>query len=363
MRKSYINNPHSFDMLSTPLSYWIFNRRPHKKYQFFFDEFLKDGGRVCFDFSETSFGRLDGIWRILTPFIFLEILIWAWINKVPFKRLSFLPEKHSNVVLFSYKGATEYSFLKARNLAVAYKIFWHLSHYMILTEQKSNFIKMYKEKSWFLADCDISGNPLFRKYFSTMLNRPILLVPFVPEQRFTHTPRNELRISSHIYATGTYHRLESKDNCDEAIGIFQKNCHHYLRDVIADGKFDWIDNGQGDYRQQEGLKRSLYFNRNLVDTFNEFAFIVCGDELNGLPAISNLEAMCCGAMPILKEENYKGLGLIKGIHYLSHDGTIDSVLEAFEGHKNKVDRGLYDRTCVRVLLMSANFDSIKKIKF
>lgn len=349
-------------MLSFPVSYKILKKRPHLKYHYFFKMFIKNGGKFCFDFTETSFGRLSGPKKLFTPLIIIEIILWIFLNKIPFSRICFFPPKGSKIIVFTYKGATEMGSLKKRNFQRACQLYWHLSHYMILTKEKSNFIRMFKDKSTFLADSDLRENNLFNIYFSDMKDRPLLLIPFVPAERFICSTSFQDRIDSKIYATGTYHLLSRGiDNCDDALDVFKVNCHHYLRSEIASNKFDWIVNSQGNFKEQVGLNKSNYFKKDLVEEFNRYAFIVCGDELNGLPAISNFEAMCCGAMPIIKEENYKGLGLQKGVHYLTHDGTIQGLLEVFESSKSNAYLGFIERKEVREILKSHNDLTLKKI--
>jgi hypothetical protein len=362
MVKSYINNPHSFDMLATPVSYRLFNRRPHLKYSFFFLEFLRQGGGVCFDLSETSFGRLKGFRRLLSPLILFEILIWLYINRIPFSKAFLKVPKNSKLIIFTYKGATEKNFIKEYHLRRATHIFWHMSHYMISTSKKSKFINPYFSKSTLLADCDLSGNALFERYFSPYSGK-ILLTPFVPAERFKINSEPKQRKFSKVFATGTYHHLVlGVDDCDEAINTFNSTSHHYLRAEISSTKVDWIDDGQGCFGDQVGVLESGYFKRDLVEEFNKYAFIFCGDEYCGLPAISNFEAMCCGAMPIVNEKNYSGLGLTLGVHFLTHDGTLKGLESAFKLNNPAIfSNSMSERLKVRGLLMKLNIESISII--
>ena len=362
MVKTFINNPHSFDMLATPVSYRLFKRRPHLKYSFFFLEFLRQGGRVCFDLSETSFGRLKGFRKLLSPLIFFEILIWLYINRIPFSKAFLKVPKNSKLIVFTYKGATEKNFIKNYHLKRATHIFWHMSHYMISTSKKSKFINHYLPKSTLLADCDLSGNELFERYFSSYSGK-ILLTPFVPAERFKVITESKKRKFSKIFATGTYHSLAlGIDDCDEAINTFNSSSHHYLRAEISSLKLDWIDDGQGCFDNQKGILEPIYFKRDLVKEFNKYAFIFCGDEYCGLPSISNFEAMCCGAMPIVNEKNYSGLGLTPGVHFLTHDGTLKGLESAFKQNKFATfSNGIGMRLKVRELLVKQNIKSISII--
>lgn len=321
----YLLNPHSLDMFKTPVAYKLVGKKPLRKYEAFFDAFIESGGKLLFDFSETSFSRVSKFWIVLWPLIFCEVLIWVIFNGVPLSKVRFYSRKHESLLIFTYKGATEKNFIKLHFLDRARTVFWHFSHYMIRTGEKSDFIKPYSDKSVVMADSDIRENLLFRKYFPFLSGRPLLLCPFVPAGRFLISKNFRDRESEKIYASGTHHNLRDDYESQDAVKVFDRYSHHYLREEIANTHHDWIDNGLGAFGEQVGAGEARYFKRDLVETFNSYSLVVCGDELCGLPAISNFEAMACGAMPIVKSENYAGLGLEAGIHYLEHDGTVESL--------------------------------------
>lgn len=355
MQKVYLNNPHSFDMLATPVAYKLSRIKPHLKYQYFFQAFLERGGTCVFDLSETSFGKLKGFKRIFSPLILVEIIMWCLINKVPARQIRFLVPKGGKLVIFTYKGATHDGLIKRVNLANASRIYWHLSHYMVHTEKKLSFVRKYVRKSTLMADSNIETNKLFLAYAGSLRACDFLLLPFVPNERFRYYKSPVHREFSKIFATGTWHKLTKKlDGADASIDIFKKTSHHFLRKEIADKCPPWVDDGQGDFRLQKGLRNRNYFDRDLVATFNQYASIVCGDELSGAPAISNFEAMCCGALPIVYESNYRGLGLQKGVHYLAHDGSMKGLQRAFNLVTENFSIGLSRRVHVRDLLMSKN---------
>ena len=71
--------------------------------------------------------------------------------------------------------------------------------------------------------------------------------------------------------------------------------------------------------------------------------------------------MCGGTLPIIKEENYSGLGLKRGVQYLSHDVTIEGLESVFKKKYNRFYGGLKEWLLVRDILRNINIESIKKI--
>ena len=357
----YLLNPHSLDMFKTPLSYRLTGKRPLKKYEVFFDEFLKLGGQLLFDFSETSFSRISKFWVLLLPVIFFEIVIWAFINGVPLSRLRFTFDEGESVVVFTYKGATEMNSIKSSFLARADTIFWHFSHYMIRTSEKARRIEGYSHKSVVLADSDIRENLLFKKYFPFFAERPLIILPFVPANRFLMSRSFDDRICDKIYASGTYHDLSNDMDSVDAVNTFGRFSHHFLREDIARLRPEWIEDGLGAFDEQSGPKQSDYFKRDIVEIFNSYALVVCGDELCGLPAISNFEAMACGAIPIVNGDNYKGLGLEPGIHFLEHSGVVDDLKKWLSPDQLVFESGLTKRRRISEHLLAKVRSSLTQI--
>ena len=354
-------NPHSLDMFKMPISYLIFRKRPLKKYEYFFDTFIKKGGRLCFDFSETSFSRISKIWFLLVPFIFVEILIWLHINGISLSKVSFFPKRSFNIVVFTYKGATEKNFLKKAVLERANKIYWHFSHYFIRTSEKAAFIFKFKEKSVVMADVDIRENKFFRHHFNFLEGAPLSLIPFVPANRFKINDNLKHRESSIIYASGTYHDTKNSRENYDSNKFFKTNTNHFLRKEISESSLNWIENGLSDFQEQSGVGTSTYFDNDLVKIFNHFSLVVCGDELCGLPAISNFEAMACGAIPIIYPENYKGLNLKPGVHFYEHKGELEDLSQYLGIDNDKFRQHIKERGMIKKMLIDIVDDSVKSL--
>jgi hypothetical protein len=81
-----LHNPHSFDMLFTPFSYFLVRKKAHLKYEYLINHLFKDGTvYIVVDYSESSL--LSGRTLIKIPYFLRVILIrtelffWKKINK------------------------------------------------------------------------------------------------------------------------------------------------------------------------------------------------------------------------------------------------------------------------------------------
>ncbi len=79
------------------------------------------------------------------------------------------------------------------------------------------------------------------------------------------------------------------------------------------------------------LLQSDYFSFDVVDFYNQHQLAIVGEELSGAPAVGFFEAMACGCVTLgQRGAYYDGLGLEPGVHYLRHDGTIESLKKTIE---------------------------------
>jgi len=354
--KVFINNPHSFDMLSIPVSYFLIRKRPHLKYRHFFEKLLNEGALICVDFSETSFRRWGRFSFLLPPFVFFETLIWCLINKISITKVHFgsVPSG-AKLVVFTYKGATEFNNFKRKSFDNSSAIYWHLSHFMISSQEKAQVINGYSQKSTLLCDSDMNQNPYLESL--RMENLPILLVPFVPGERFVATGRE--RRGDKLLSVGSFHKLELFNNVRYFCDFYRANSYHFVRSEIAAEKPDWVFNVA---ELRSGLPGSDSF--DMVDMLNSFKYVVCGDELWGAPAIGNFEAMACGALPILVEENYLGMGLKEGLDFVGYDGTLEGLFQVFhmfDRNRKAFDEGIESRLSIRGRLSSVLDKSVASI--
>jgi hypothetical protein len=139
--------------------------------------------------------------------------------------------------------------------------------------------------------------------------------------------------------------------------FFETDTYHPVRKLLYQNReqlSDWLTCRISPFRELTGsrtiaskLSRLLrldivqteYFSFDIVDFFNQHRFAVVGEELSGAPAIGFFEAMACGSVMLGQRGSfYDGLGLVPNIHYLPHDGSIESIRAAIEQANADIDR-------------------------
>lgn len=337
-KKVLLHNPHAFDMIYTPLSYRMINKRAHLKYQHL-SEILHDYDvELVIDFSESSFFSSEVFLKcpliIRKLFLFLEVWFWSFFNDINLK-INFGINKNKasfTLLSFSYKSSLYFSREKYKLYDCADKILCHLSHYMINTSEKSNNLEKFKDKIIFLADNDISYNSYFKKFFP-WYNKKIYCVPFSVQKRFKLL--KEIRASKNVLVSGTVHDLSNEvpnHYYSDFISHFKYDAYHMIRGHLRDGfTHPKIDNQVSQFRDEKntGLQ-TKYFNIDLVDLLNKYYYVCYDSELSGPIALSNFEAMACGCIPIISPESIIGLSLEGYFDYISFDGSWDDLCNKVE---------------------------------
>jgi hypothetical protein len=355
-------NPHVDDFLAEPPHFRLFKRRPLKKYGFFIEESLRnnqviqvlvDGTSSAF-IPEKVFHKLP---KFLRQFISkLEYQRWCRINNFSslVKRVSAPREKSNEILLaFSYKAATG-DFSIRRELLGKYKaVVFHLSHYFILTKEKSDHIKKL-DNAWLAGDSDITDIDYFKQSFP-WYKKEFLVLPFCVVPRFKIRKEWSDR-QNRCVATGSFHDLEqerSREKYAYYMSTTQLTTYHPVRKQIyeqAESLSNVIECRVSPYRQYASgskLQRLIkhfsvaqkkYFSIDIVNLYNDYRFAVVGEELSGFPALGALESMACGCTLIAEKKYYEKLGLIPQQHYLSYDGTVQSLVETVQSQQvNRCD--------------------------
>jgi len=352
MKCFYILNPHANDFTHKPLSYFFFKKKPHLKYSY-----IVGTGRAkyCFNLEESSFfgtRLIKKFFLILKPLVFLEIIIWLFINKKNFfdSHFHFLERANKkffyNVLVFSYKGLTDINKNKINSIRRYSHFFVHLSHYMIRTSEKArNLSILDANKVTLLGDSDFSDNEYFRRYFPIY---SLDLLPFCPARRFKNNFR--FRVDG-IYAGGTIHDLSTEsppEYYSDFIGFFKCNSYHTVREFVQSMSLPLLSVNQSSWADQKKQPNNSYFKADLVEVFNEYKFVLYGTELSGAPSISSIEAMFCGSIALLDRDSIRGLPFKEGVHYLHIDedsgGVVNETKSVFHKHKDTVF--IYDTSLI-----------------
>jgi hypothetical protein len=343
-------NPHVDDFLAEPPHYRLLKRRPLRKYGFFIDESLRKGqavnvlvdGTSSAFISERVFHKLPQFLRWYVSEV--EYKIWLRINRFGtlVRRVQAPKEKSDEVLLaFSYKSATG-DFALRRNVLTQYRaVVFHLSHYFVLTKEKSENIKTL-DNAWLAGDSDIRDIDYFKHFFS-WYKKEFLVLPFAVSPRFCLKKKYSER-QNRCVATGSFHDLTQEQPPEKYVDYLcatQSTTYHPIRKEIYDQAASvksLVESKISPYRkygQSSKLKRLIghflvaqkkYFSIDIVDLYNDYRFAVVGEELSGFPALGAFEAMACGCTLIADKKYYKGLGLAQNEHYINYEGTLNSLL-------------------------------------
>lgn len=319
-----LHNPHSFDMIFRPLSYFLVKKRAHLKYSHLLDLLFKNSDiLVTIDYSESSlitsrkFVRLPFFLRYII--VSLEVFIWARLNGISHKVRFVKYDKGLKgliLISFSYKSCVYLTKEKEKVFDQVRGISFHLSHYMIQTNNKSKVINKYKGKAVVMADVDISLNPYYRKYFDNDLL--IFVVPFQVSNRFVVQEEFPSR-SKQLLVSGTVHDLtleEPESYYTDFMQFFKNTAYHEIRGFFLKENFDCVDNRISPFRSDGNSLQSSYFKIDLVDLLNQYQYVCYDRELSGAPAITTFESIACGCIPIVHSGSLSGLDLDGKFDYI-----------------------------------------------
>lgn len=345
-------NPHVDDFLGEPPHYRLLKRRPLKKYGYILTAALESEGvvSVCADATSSAFvpdslfSRLPGfVRRWITRW---EVRQWTKLNGLE-GRVVVSPtasaDDGSVLLLMSYKNAAGGLAAHRSALKTGRPVVAHLSHYFISTAEKS--ANLSETPNVILAgDVDLTANPYFQHFFPWYA-RPFLTLPFTVTERFVDRTPFEQRIAKAV-ATGTFHdlTLEARQwKYADYIAYSGLTTYHPVRKILhahAVELADEIDVRVSEFRptarkpslwkrlsQKLSSAQTAYFAIDIVALYNQHRYVIVGEEVSGAPGLGAFEAMACGCVLIAQSGFYEGLGLRQGVHFVEHDGSLDSIRE------------------------------------
>ena len=354
-------NPHIDDFLGELPYFKVRGRKSTKKYGFLITESLHQFGNISVIIDGTAssfipaviFSKIPRVFRALLSEI--EFRLWKNINGLTNKVTRIQYEKRDNsndaLLIFSYNCATgEQLFTERIPLLESFPIVVaHLSHYFMITAEKSNNLRKLKN-IWLAGDSDISQNDYFKYHFD-WYKKNILVLPFAVDHRFNSNTPFENRKNSCI-ATGTIINLDEERNMlrhKDFQLFFGVNVYHPVRKLIYDlpdnhnipitSKINLVRgevtaNRLRNWARKFSASQKNYFKINFVNEYNAHKFAVIGEELPGFPALGSLEAMACGCTLIAQPSYYRGLGLKANTHFIPYDGKIEGISYAIDQSQN-----------------------------
>ena len=169
-RKIIFYNPHVDDFLSEPPHFKLIRRKALKKYSYLLSD--KNSSNQLFIIVDGSISIFisDFIFKFFPKFLRMiisrfEFMIWGYINK-NINNYKIIKEKDildNDIIFFSYKIAKGAFHLRQKILNKCNAIA-HLSHYFILTKEKSDNLSKLR-KLYLAADSDLTENNYFQWFF------------------------------------------------------------------------------------------------------------------------------------------------------------------------------------------------------
>jgi len=348
--------PHVEVWFKNPVRHLLRGESVPHKYEAFFDTLLSSGAEVSVSTGLCRRNGLKGLVRyLLDPF---GLIYWALGNKLNFSKIGFVFSKAGlrkhDVLFFMHYGNFTYedavNAQHGRDLALALSDvdilkLGHFTHYAYQPAIGSKNLENLGVKLLVAENNLQSNSDFYRKHFGH-LKAEFWCLPYIAAERFkNHTPFSE-RICK-LVATGT---ITFKMTDPDFINFFQTDELQPLRREIyehADKYFGEIESLISDLnasRLAANIKRDRlwrrilhrlaphpqrsYFRRNIVDVYNSYMMFTVPEEICDLPAIGVVEGIACGCAFIgLDSPMYRDLGMVPGVHYVAHNGTLEDLVE------------------------------------
>lgn len=343
-------NPHIDDFMACPVSFWLVGRKPLVKYGYLIEEQIRRfgsvdvlvDGTISSLFPQRIFGVLP---KIIRNFLLRkELKRWEKINNFMGKvSVHWTPETISdrrNIYLFSYKNCIDNFELRRSYIEAFDRKIINLSHFMIRISEKSKNAESLRNVVY-TSEADLSDEPFFKKYFGG--SNTVLALAFCVASRFESKIPFRTRVDR-CAAVGSFHNLDNERPhyfYKDVMNFFKTNTYHPVRKLVYDNQHSLggyitcaiapFREGRIGFLRKLDVRQKSYFSFDVVDFFNNNKYALVGEEIYGLPGIGFFEAMACGCTLLGQEGRfYNSLGIVSGVHYAGHDGTLDGIKRAID---------------------------------
>lgn len=376
--KIILHNPHTLFFKENLICH-LAGKKSFNKYDYLFDHIYFNNSKIYVYLDKSFLSSFS-----TGPLKFLKhpkVDFYAWVllnrlNPFKFKFISCLDNLMSYDVFFSFlygpfafsnyeiNLAKENLFIELKN-SPAFKIL-HLSHFGYVTKNNiSNII--CSNFHLFVSENNLNKNSNYFKSLFYFNNNDVLVLPFVPNERFYRKDNFNVRINK-VLMTGTNtHRMKN----DDFMNFFGNDILQPMRKYISENQNelkDYIDplinNLQATSNNNERISgenyvlnkikyffgdfyrlfylfskfilnisrvnkknENDYYKVDIVEKYNQYKMFIVPEEIIGLPGIGFVEGMSCGSAYIgLRDPMYNDLGLKEGIHYIGYDGTLNDLI-------------------------------------
>ena len=359
----YIQNPDRL-WFKKNIAQYIRGARPMNKYEYILDNLLKLG-KINVILPITGASKRERFRNKI--FRFIKFAIWCKINKLQMSSFDIsysyaeLKEKDTVFVFFHDNFAStptccspkEYE--KTLQDAIC-KFVVHLNHYVYETPRGSSIL--YKMKNVeFCAESRLEENSAFFRKMFKWYTGYVAVLPFCVGDRFLSKPVICKNGRGVVTGAITYPIYEK-----HFMDFFLNPILQPERKFLYDNKsfFENVDvfsEEYGNFKERSALQQirrrfksfivksfkcdgqKYYLKLNIVDLYNNYSFVICPDEIIGLPGIGAFEAMACGSVLIHKSSKILNeYGMNSGEHFITYNGSIenlDSVIKYYNKHINE----------------------------
>jgi hypothetical protein len=350
------------------------------KYDWILDALLQRGEVAFFVEDGESGGPFRGVLRFLNKNS-VELRLWMHLNKIKFRRkmrirnlevlgpddvfftFSYGNYQYSSgdAVLPGEKSIEELGRCRARKVV-------HLSHFGYNTPVASNNLAQIKPDV-FVSEANLPRGSEYYKNYLSWFKGEFSCLPFKPHAKFRNIKPFGERLNKAV-ATGTVAHVDD----DAYVKFFSGNILQPLRQEILQRKHaisDYVDCrispiGIAESTSRTSIRRladyagnsvtdfiflirvllrmrnvvdndRTYYKSDMNDIYNRYQFVLCPEEAIGLPAIGAFEGMACGCAYIgLESDIYSSIGMIEGVHYIGHNGTLEDVIDKIKYYRSNL---------------------------
>lgn len=389
------HNPHAV-WFKQNLSCYYAGTKSILKYDYLFDYVYKTEGKIKVLIDTSSRASLfRGSLKFIDNPVY-DFYAWVILNRLSFSKFEIVTDvnklKQTDVLFsflygsFTYVDITDFEeptlFLSRLKSTNAFKVV-HLTHYGYNPEFGSHNTQL-AGIDLFVGESNLYKNSGFFRNFFSWYNKDVLVLPYVPQERFKAKKEFSKRVNKAL-STGTLThkildpnfinffgsdvlqpmRLEISLNVQKLEPYIDSLITKIQEDVVVGkvvkksildmpmarvkGFFKYLF---GDpYRVFSLLYKyffrstfsslkneNTYYKLDIVESYNNYQMFIVPEEIIGMPGIGFIEGMACGCAYIgIVDPMYQDIGLIDGVHYIGYDGTLDGLIAKISYYQEHED--------------------------
>jgi len=358
MKKNfYIFNPQIHSMVGRTLFDFLKNSKIYPKYSFL-KKLIKDGDLsilIAGDYTsnQKKFSNiyLKKLYFFFETYIFkyIEIYLWLIINKInPFNvKISFNIsniKKDDTLLIFSNLNLDQ-DYRVSKNVSILSSIdckkIVHLSHYIFKTKIISDNCKKIN-RMYFIAENNLKKNSKYFNYYFNFYEKQFFNIPYSVRKKFIYKNNFKLR-KNKCLSLGSF-QLYKKNNPDikEINEFYNSDTIHKIRKEIYFNKEKFKNYfkclSEPIYKTETYFK-AKYYDFDIVEQLNSYKMFIVGEEYGDSPGVLFAEGMKTGSVYLgYNNDIYKDLGMIDGVHYISHNNTLEDIVDKIIFYQSNIDK-------------------------